>query len=360
MSHADNNARRERLGRMAGVALITFSIFNGLALAFGLYGALADQIFVSRLILSVMGGITVATMIAVGWRMLMQSAIAGLRDIPTAALGAILALVGIIVSAWFLASLIGGDEAHQDYQSDHLVVLQGQANRISGNARLDANVVAATRTASVEVEQMAQAEAANGLISRIGRGRAEWARTLEAFAATLQARATAMETLQERREDRLTLFGRTLAEARLAASRGQNERYEDLVTRGARLLAEADGIANHATVGGIGTGLMAQEARAQIGQTMTRLREVADTAGTQWRSEDIPFYRPVSKQVATALSADAIPGAWAVAVAFELFPLIMLLIVLHRPEDPEPAQQSENDNEPREAGSASASLRNAA
>ncbi|HEX9964230.1 MAG TPA: hypothetical protein VGB04_04525 [Allosphingosinicella sp.] len=345
---------------MAEVAFITFAIFNGLALAFGLYEAVSDQIFVARLVLSIAGGVTIAMMIAIGWRMLLRSAVAGRRDVQTAVLGTGLALSGIVVSAWFLAAIIGGDDARADYQSDHLVVLQAQADRISDNAELDAKVVAATRTAGVEVREMARAEASSGLVSRIAEGHGEWARSLEAFATTLESRAVEMEAQQARREDSLALFGKTMVEARLAASRGEGERYEEMITRGSRLLAEADGIASHVTVAAIGTGLMAKEGREQISAATARLTELADDASTQWRKEDVPFYQAVSKQVATAISADAIPGAWAVAVAFEILPFMLLLIVLLRPEDPKTLDErggGENDNDQEPVEPKSTALR---
>jgi hypothetical protein len=348
MTHEHKTGRRQHLAGSATVALIAFAIFNGVCLMFGFFESLSDQVFIARLLIPLLAGITIATMIAKGWTMLMTAASSGDRDISTATIGGGLAIFGIIVSAWFLATLIGGDEALKDHQAAALEQLQIQKSRIDKNTALDLKVLAAVKTASVEVDQMARAEATKGTISQKGEGAGEWTQALQASAASLAARANDMQRQNDRREGELTLFNKTLVEARLAVSKGENDRFHDLLIRASKHLADADRIANYETVKALGIGQMAQEAREQIADTYARLNEVASDAETQWRREDIPFYRPVSKHVASFERASAIPGAWAVAVIFEILPLLLLLIVLSRPTDPEESEEisvGQNDND---------------
>lgn len=331
----DNNSKGSRaaLASWAVVALTGFAIFNGLAMSFGLYEALADHNFVVRLILSATGGAAIAALIGFGWKMLLGSAVAGQRDWQTATLGGIAGLCGIAVSAWILATTIGGDEALQAHRSANLDALNVQATRIERNGQLDQAVVDAVTTAAVEVDQMAKAEEAGGIVSKIDSGRGQWALTLQAFTTTLAAASDEMRNLQDKRGDALKLFNKTAIEARLAASASDGLRYEELAIKAARLLGDADRILAYPKVSTLGAGIMVNEAGAEIARTKARLTDYAGSAETQWRRGEIPFYRPVSQHVATAQQADSVPGAWLIGVAFELLPLLLLCMILVRPRD---------------------------
>jgi len=326
---------RDELAKAMAVPLVAFAVFNGVALALGLFEALDGYSFVHRFLIAALGGLAIASLIAFGWRMLVMSAVEGGAEGATGTLGLGMAISGMIVSAWMLAALIQGQQALAAHRSEYLGTLQQHAARVARNATLDSQVVAATDSAAVEVSQMAGAEASSGLISGIGEGRDQWARTLEAFAATLQARAATMQQGQNRRSDRLALFARTVSEARAANASGEQDRFLELVTRATRLIEEADDVENFAAVRSLGVGLMSPAAREQITTTLGRLADVANQAEVQWRREEVPFYGPVSRQTATLHQAAAIPGAWAMAVMVELFPLILLAMLLARPRDPE-------------------------
>lgn len=329
----NNRSGRERLARLAMAALTVFAIFNGLALSYALFDALGDHPFVVRLILAASGGGAISTFIGLVWKILLRSAEAGDRDWQTATVGGVAATIGICLSAWLLAATVAGDEAVQAHQSAYLDALNQQVTRIEDNGRLDRASAEAAATAAVEVDQMAKAEAANGLVSKIASGRGEWARALEAFAVTLSEAADEMARAQARRADRLELVDKTMIEARLAASGGDDKRFEELAIKAARLVGEADRIVAYSKVNSLGAGMMMDEAGEQITTTKGKLVELAQSAETQWRRGDIPFYRPVSKQVATAEQAGAVPGGWLIGVAFELLPMVLLFGILIRPRD---------------------------
>ncbi|MES2442495.1 MAG: hypothetical protein V4574_06660 [Pseudomonadota bacterium] len=333
--HRSNKGSREALARWAMIALTGFALFNGLALSFGLFDALSDHNFVVRLILSLGGGAAIAALIGFGWKMLVGSAVAGNRDWQTATLGGVAGICGITVSAWILATTIGGDEALQAHRSANLDALNVQATRIERNGQLDQIVSDSVFTAAVEVLQMAKAETVNGLVSGIKSGRGQWALTLEAFATTLAEAGNEMRGVQDKRADLLKLFNKTAIEARFAASADDGARYEELAIKSARLLGDADRLQAYPKVSTLGAGIMVTEAGAEIAKTKTKLLEYATNAEAQWRRGEIPFYRPVSKHVATADQAGAVPGSWLIGVAFEILPLLLLCMILVRPRDSE-------------------------
>lgn len=330
--------RREGLATFAQRAFVVFAVFNGLAMAFGLFELLADHPFPIRLILSVAGGCTIASVLAAGWHMLLVSAKGGERDWPTGVLGMLMALFGIALSAWILAGTIDGDEALKADRSSHLDALYIQAGRIGRNGELDQRVVDAVAAASVEVAEMAKAEEAVGLISKIDSGKGEWARALAAYASTLSAAEGGMADLQTKRTERLKLFDKLLIEARLAASAGDGPRFEEMSIKASRLLADADRMAAHPKVSALGSGLMAKEAGDEIATVQTKLTDFASTAETQWVRTPVPFYAPISKHVATARQAGAVPGAWLIGVAFEVLPFMLLLMVLVQARDRDPPE----------------------
>lgn len=286
----------------------------------------------------------VAILLSSGWHVAMGYA-ADAREPHEKAIafgfGVVLFLVGVGCSAWFLASMLGGNAALQAQQHEYLDRLTAAMDVAAANAASERNILSALDSAASNLDRTARAEGSTGIVSgRVGQSVVYSA--LKNAAATMAAMNTALGTKGEERDDFLTRAHEHIREAQRASAAHDLELFQESAANAASDIAAANAIRFAPMLVGLGNGLAPTHARSVIDEVVSSVHADALAISKQRRAIDIPAYEPIDAK--HAILSHPQPLAWVVAIVIELLPLVLfgLLLALWRAEETRPDDQAIN------------------
>ena len=330
-------SRVHRTGTLS-VALGLVTALQGIAMFFGLRDLLPAE-SMEAIVVPPAGAAVIAVAFWFVWHWLLS--VVPLAHDPAKRsvgllLGIVLTAISIGTTSWFIASAIGGSRAVQAHMNAYLADASKQLGALNANAAAEQSLTGLISEIAAGWRGVAEGEAKYGTVSgKVGFG---------PRADSLRRSAEAMDSLQSSVNDRFKAYeeerGRAdalLADitklanspaastvegqsafAALAARLYQGFAGMDHIT--ALPLIEQAGRVNVEEKGGV----IAIRDEAQT----RRLYESARRIKTDRRPVDARTYMPTSKAVATLDYAGSVPGAWIVGVAFDLLPVIMLVLLM--------------------------------
>jgi hypothetical protein len=253
--------------------------------------------------------------------------------------GLSLTLVGAGVSGWFLATILGGNAALQDYQLGYVERVRAASDIVSGNFAVEANIVTALKTASDNLAATAKAECSSGLVSgRIGKG--VICLSLANSAAGMTSLNARLSKQQQEGDDALARSADDLAEAvRVSAARDATAFQESVAKAVAEIRAAAK---VRLGVSSLNIGIVAPvEARRAIDEATNDLGAVMTNINSRLRVVNVPDYQPIDTK--KAMLTNPQPLAWLAALVVELLPLICLglILTIWRDEESPPDESDE-------------------
>jgi hypothetical protein len=289
----------------------------------------------------------VAILLSASWHVTLGYA-ASAREVHERAIafgfGVALFLIGVGCSAWFLASMLGGNAALQTQQHEHLARLTAAMDIAAANAASERNILSALDSAASNLDKTANAEGANGIISgKVGQKVVFTA--LKNAAASMASMRAALEAKGQERDELLNRARDEIQEATRASAAHDIAKFQESTANAANAIAAANAIRFAPSLAGLGNGLATSQARAVIDEALNNVRSTALVISKQRRSVDIPVYEPIDAK--HAILSHPQPLAWVVAIVIEILPLVMLglLLALWRDEekqaDAEPMQSFE-------------------
>jgi hypothetical protein len=280
----------------------------------------------------------VAILLSAGWHVAIDYT-AHAREVHERAIafgfGVALFLIGVGCSAWFLASMLGGNAALQAQQHEHLTRLTAAMDIAAANAASERNILSALDSAAGNLDKTANAEGANGIISgKVGQKVVFTA--LKNAAASMASMRAALEAKGQERDELLNRARDEIQEATRASAAHDIARFQESTANAANAIAAANAIRFAPALAGLGNGLATNQARAVIDEAVGNVRSAALVISKQRRSVDIPVYEPIDAK--HAILSHPQPLAWTVAIVIEILPLVMLglLLALWRDEEKEP------------------------
>lgn len=312
--------------RLARILALIASILVGVAAFWGLRHIVGENGGLSSWLVPAVVSAALVAMLAGAWHILFGHAVTsdqtdiGLPLVIAAGVG--LTAIHIATSSWFLATEIGGRSALEHHRALALNALTAAASYLSGQSERDRAVLAAANQAHGSIDRLLGCEIRNGCISGlIGRGRVaqEVERALGALSdhrrdleATLNRRPTLLEEVRAQIETaRQALY----AQDGNAFDRAVNAAIAGLGTAQAvdpsRVLADIGGVSRLSAVNGAISSLSSVLNNTQFGAPI-----------------DVPLYIPMDRATAVIDYAEEIAFAWAVAVAVDSLPLVLLFLLL--------------------------------
>jgi hypothetical protein len=320
------------------VALAIITTLQGVAMYFGLRDLLPTKT-AEGVVIPLVVGLGVAVGFWFVWHWLLSvvplTHAPGRRALGTLA-GAVLTLISIGTSSWFIASAVGGSRAVQMHMNAYLSVAGRQLGTLGANAAAEQSLTGLVSEIAAGWRGVAEREAKYGSVSgKVGDG----PRT-----AALRSAAASFDQLQQEINDRFAEFVRARAQAdstlaeltKLANSAtgttadGQT-RFSALAADLYQQFAAMERITALPLVEQRGLVLFNETNGAVNTQDEAQTKRLHG-AVRKLRSERQPVenepYRPVSKAVATLDYADSVAGSWIMGVGLDIIPLLMLLMLL--------------------------------
>lgn len=257
--------------------------------------------------------------------------------------GVVLFLVGVGCSAWFLASMLGGNAALQAQQHDYLDRLTAAVNVAAANAASERNILSALDGAAGNLDRTARAEGSTGIVSgRIGQSVVYTA--LKNAAATMAAMNMSLNTKGEEREDLLARAREHIQEAQRASAARDLTLFQESAASAASEIAAANAIRFAPMLTGLGNGLAPNQARGVIDEAVSNVQSAALAISRQRRVVDIPAYEAIDAK--HAILSHPQPLAWVVAIVIELLPLVLFGLLLALWRDPEELSEAQAEVQP--------------
>ncbi len=278
----------------------------------------------------------VAILLSAGWHVALGYA-AHAREAYERAIGfgfgAVLFLVGVGCSGWFLASMLGGNAALQAHQHEYLDRLTTALNIAATNTASERNILSALDSAAANLNKTANAEGSTGIVSgRVGQKVVYTA--LKNAAAGMTSMSVALAGKGEERDDLLTRANEVIRDAERAIAAHDPSAFQESVGRAVSAITSANAIRFAPSLAGLDNGLAPTHARIVIDESVRNLHSVALALAKQRHAVDAPVYEPIDAKHAILLKPQ--PLAWIVAVVIEILPLVLLglLLALWRDEEP--------------------------
>ncbi|MEP1425858.1 MAG: hypothetical protein ABJX32_04725 [Tateyamaria sp.] len=267
--------------------------------------------------LAALGGIGIASILGIGWWVLITAGARARRigaQAQTIVLGALLVAIALGTSGWALATAIGGKQALADYQMRALVAYEAALIEAKGNVDAQADLVDTVR----------QHASATGLLGR------EEARTGEgplfrSYVRTEQNLSNAADVMSQKlaQADGVYTAGQnSIAEAN--RNLGDAEAFRLSISAVGNAIRNLNDIDVRSDVLGIGMVGLNDRGLPELSNLTSDLRRASETA--KFKPVEVPPYTSVSRAQATLSERPA--GAWIVAFSIDTAPLIMLLMIM--------------------------------
>lgn len=246
-----------------------------------------------------------------------------------ASFGAALSLVGIGCSGWFLATLLGGNAALQDYRLAYLGHLRDAQNIVAANGTIESTIVDGVARAASTMTTLADDEGASGQVS--GKpGKHVVYNALQGAAQSFGEKAEALADAKKERDAALKRSRDNAEAAVQAAAAGNGKLFQSLAAKAATELTDANAI--HFDVTDLGLGLDLIHAKTPIDQALRDVSKVVTASNEKIADVDIPAYQPIDAKRAIVVAPQ--PLAWLTAIVIDALPLLflgLLLTVWRRP-----------------------------
>ena len=278
--------------------------------------------------LAILGGVGIASILGLGWYALITAgsrARRGLARLAVFSIGTLLVAVALGTSGWALATAIGGKSAMTVHDAEQVRIHEDALNAAYARVAGQKPVLDAMVTASTAYEGYAAAETAGDLGNASGCGprcrtyqRAGQA--IQSEADNLRGELDAAKAAQDAGLELLALARQTDDPAPLLAEVASTVALLNAVD----LDAGNVGILNFSATA---TGL---EGVSNEGLTQA----IIDADVELPPAVEVPDYQAITKSEAVLVYWRRVIGAWIAAVAIDIAPLVMLLIVMVLPAEP--------------------------
>jgi hypothetical protein len=314
---------------------------GGVALALGTWrDALASGGL--NLAVCIMIAIAVPAGISVAWHKIFGLG-AYAREIheraAAGAWGVVASGVGVALSGWFLASLIGGEAALREYRVGYIEQVKAAWSIAAANASVEGEIIGVLNSAAANLNATAETEAATGLLSGHS-GKSVVYSALKNAAKGAASMSTALTEQQQQRTDALTRASDALDEAARNVANGDAAEFQNNAAKAATEVAAAARIRLGAS--GLNIGISATDtAQIAIAATQEKIAAVVSNVNSRRRSVPALSYQPIDAKTAMLKNPQAL--ACLAAIVVELLPLICLglLLTMWRDEEDAPRRDDE-------------------
>jgi hypothetical protein len=233
-------------------------------------------------------------------------------------------LIGASCTAWFLAGILGGPSALNEYKHGYVARDQAAIELASADAALDDNVVVALKTAENNLDATASGECDSGVVSG-RRGKGVICAALKNSAGGMTALRGSLAKQQQERDNALSRARDALTDAVRDISTGDDTAFRD---DAARAVAETRaGAKIRLGVASLNIGIAAPaEALHTIDETASGIAAVMADINMRRRAVTVPDYQPIDAK--KAMLTNPQPLAWLAALVIEALPLLMLGLLL--------------------------------
>jgi hypothetical protein len=250
------------------------------------------------------------------------------------------ALIGLSLSGWFLASILGGVPAENDYRLGYVEKLRMAGDAIAENAAIEHRIIDALNTAAANIEATASTDDATGLVSG-RRGKSRVVLSLQNDARGMSAMSANLVDQQMQQAAALTRAHDALGDATRNAADNDAAVFQDNATRAATETRAAAKIQLGASSLNIGVSAP-PAAQHVIDDATAKLAEVIEDVNARRNRVTVPDFQPVDTK--TAIQKAPQPLAILAAVAVELIPLLCLALLLTIWRDEEtPSEGADSD-----------------
>lgn len=326
--HAAGGGLPPNFLRLTQILAIIMSVGIGLSVCVGLRGVLADDGGLSGWVVALAVSSILTGVLGSLWHIILSAAARLRADDSEAfwtvvALGAALTVVQAATSLPFLASAIGGGDAVRHHQERALSALSSHANGIvlhdGQRQQVEAAIAAEIRqlTALYEREVAGRGPSGQAGIGTVARSIAETKNQLAGTSERLRLVSSELTMA-------LAQVQANIAAARAASAASNEAAFVSSYEAARTGLADARGRQSSALSSIIGP---AAGALPELRDTMARVMS-AGRVPTGTAQAPLPEYVAISRPRAVLSYPDAVPLAWSVAIAIDLLPLLMLVLLI--------------------------------
>ena len=259
--------------------------------------------------------------------------------------GIALTLITILISSWFIATSIGGDQAILTHMKSNVAHTERQLLTAAKNSSMERDLISDVLRVAAELEALSDAEEKLGVLSGV-KGDGEVVNVLRGASNSYRVLARQMKATGQNVDEYLAEAGKQIGRlhgiigSAEGVSASNQQEFSEQVIALQQLLTKIDrttslrnvrrhGILNiEYQTSSRGQKRAIESANTSMEKFTARLSNEARQVEKRRKSPEPVSYMPINAGMATWKYADDIAAAWAVGVGIDLMPLILLLLML--------------------------------